>query len=248
MSESFMKKFVVLLLLLSVPFVVFGQKSSKQDSPFGFGLSYYPVWLIPDVSAVNKNLSAASFSEFPTAGFIGGGGSAFVYISALPNFRFGVVTIGGSSSETVTKNSYQLESEITTGFTGMSVEYTLPFVRSFGISIGTVIGGGSTEISLHRHSGVFTWNNIWNDLADPNKGSLSYSRELNHSYFTVAPTLNVEFPMYRFLAFRIGAGYSIPFGKSWTMDNEQELSDVPSDISSGGFFTSAAIFVGIFGF
>jgi hypothetical protein len=47
---------------------------------------------------------------------------------------------------------------------------------------------------------------------------------------------------------RIGAGYQLSFGSDWTADNDQNLSNVPSDLNGNSFFIQSGLFIGFFSF
>jgi hypothetical protein len=62
------------------------------------------------------------------------------------------------------------------------------------------------------------------------------------------PTLNLDYPIYRFVTLRLGIGYQITFADDWTADNNQPLINVPSDLSGNTFFIQSGIFIGFFSF
>jgi len=47
---------------------------------------------------------------------------------------------------------------------------------------------------------------------------------------------------------RLGVGYQIAFADEWTADNNQPVSNVPSDLNSNSFFIQSGIFIGFFSF
>jgi hypothetical protein len=62
------------------------------------------------------------------------------------------------------------------------------------------------------------------------------------------PTLNFDYPIYRFVSLRLGAGYQIAFADEWTADNDRTVSGIPSDLNSNSFFVQSGIFIGFFSF
>ena len=126
---------------------------------------------------------------------------------------------------------------------GVTVEYTLPFVRTFGISVGAVIGGGSMQIDVYQNKDSFAWNNFWNDLSIP---QINAHRTIKNNFWFVTPTLNVDIPFLRFMIFRIGGGYQLTFANSWKIDNNLSFSGVPSGLNGNSFYIQTGIFVGFF--
>ncbi|HPI38856.1 MAG TPA: hypothetical protein PK397_13025 [Ignavibacteriaceae bacterium] len=236
--------FVVLVLFQ----LGYAQDEKYFDSPFGMGGGFTPGWFIPNFDAVNNNLASFGTSELSNSGFFATGGSGFVYIGFIPNLRVGGMGIGGSTTQTGVKDGYKREVVYSSGFGGLTVEYTLPFVRDFGISVGAIIGGGGTTIEIYRNKGTFNWNDIWNEAGNSLNNTGNISRKLHNYYFMFAPTLNIDIPVYRIFAFRVGAGYSLTFNKNWTVDNDNDLFNVPSDLSSNQFFIQTGIFVGFFSY
>lgn len=242
-----MKKFCLLLLLSVMPLLA--QSKSYFDAPFGAGGGYTPSWLIPDLKGLNKYVGAFGTPELSTSGFYASGGAGFVYIGFLPGLRIGGMGMGGSTKERKTVSGFTREVEYTSNFGGFTMEYTIPLVRKVGVSVGMVLGGGSSALRVSRHkTNVFLWDDVWTELSDGSQKADSYTRSLNHTYFTIVPTLNVDFSVYRFVSLRVGGGYSIAFGDTWKMDNDVEVANVPSDIKSGGLYISTGIFVGFFSY
>jgi hypothetical protein len=102
------------------------------------------------------------------------------------------------------------------------------------------------SLELYRNDGNFSWENIWGDINDGQ--STNISRKIEKSYWTFTPTLNADFPVYRFIALRVGVGYQLTFGGDWQAENDQSISGVPSDLKADGFFIQAGIFAGFFSF
>ena len=101
---------------------------------------------------------------------------------------------------------------------------------------------------MYRNSGDFTWSGIWGELADPNINSENYYRKLKNTFWMFTPTINVDYPLYRFVVLRIGLGYQLAFADDWKADNDQSVSGVPSDLNGNSFFIQSGIFVGFFSF
>ena len=129
----------------------------------------------------------------------------------------------------------------------MTIEYTIPFIRDFGISVGAMVGGGSITAEIYKNKGGFSWNNLTGEF-NANQQTGNISRRISGSYWLVSPILNIDIPIYRFVSIRVGGGYQMSFGESWTIENDQDLSGVPSEFNGNSFFIQTGIFLGFFAF
>lgn len=239
---------LVLFLILILSQSKFAQQAQYFDAPFGGGIGYTPAWYVPGVDAINSELEQIGMPELPSSGLFSSGGAGFIYIGFVKNLRIGGMGFGGSTSVSQRVNAINREVVYCLGGGGLSVEYTLPFVKDFGISIGTVIGIGNLEIHLYRNRGSFSWDGTWEQFEDDEINPGDFSRKINNNFWMVTPTLNFDWPIYRFVILRIGVGYQITFNEDWTTDNDQELLDVPSDLSGNSFFIQSGIYIGFFSF
>jgi hypothetical protein len=242
-----MRKKLLLFIFFFSGLFIYGQQAQFFDAPFGGGIGYVPAWYIPNVSPVNDFLPSG-MSEPSKSGFYSSGIAGFIYIGFVKNFRIGGMGFGGSLNSTQKINTINREVVYSLGGGGVTLEYTLPFVKNFGISLGTVIGVGNMEIHLYGNSGSFDWDAVWEDFSDPNLPSSGYNKVLTNNFWMVTPTINVDYPIYRFVSLRLGVGYQITFASDWSADNNQPLSGVPSNISSNSFFIQSGIFVGFFSY
>lgn len=179
--------------------LVFPQQGQFFDAPFGGGIGYVPAWYIPDVAPINDQLNAIGMPELSTGGFYSSGIAGFIYIGFVKNLRVGGMGFGGSLSSTQNINNINYEIIYDLGGGGVTIEYTLPFIKNIGVSGGAVIGVGSMNIYLYRNSGDFTWEGTWEEFSDPNAASESFNRKLENSFWMFTPTLNVDYPIYRFV-------------------------------------------------
>jgi hypothetical protein len=240
------KKLLIIVFFLP-GITLFSQQAQFFDAPFGGGIGYVPAWYIPKVSPVNDFLPSG-MPELSTSGFFSSGIAGFIYIGFVKNLRVGGMGFGGSINSTQKINTLNREVVYSLGGGGVTLEYTLPFIKNFGVSVGTVIGVGNMEINLYGSSSSFDWDAVWEDFSDPNLPSDSYSKLLTNSFWMLTPTLNVDYPIYRFVSLRLGVGYQITFASDWTADNDQPLAGVPSNITSNSFFIQSGIFVGFFSY
>lgn len=196
------------------------------------------MYMTPDLSVINSEFA------FDTDGVITYGGGGYAYIMFIDNLRIGGSGFAGSRSE----SSGNSEVSYSIGGGGITVEYTLPFIKRIAVSPGFMLGAGSIEMEISRNNGSLKWSGVWNDFAQSDINTSNLTRRLTNSYYMFSPTLNVDIPFNRFLAFRIGAGYQMTFSDEWTVDNNQSISGVPSDLNGNSFFIQTGLFVGFFAF
>ena len=207
---------------------------------------------------INVQLKNINFPNISQGGFYNSGISGFIYLGILQNFRIGGFGFGGSRSvsgeypelfspvDIMLNGPEQRETIYTLNGGGISLEYTLPFVKDIAISIGALVGRGSLKLELSKNFGSSQWNLFWQN-AQYNFAMASTS-SLTNTYWLVSPTINVEIPVYHMLCFRIGAGYNVTFGGKWTYDDSQDILIAPSNINGNSFFIHTGIFIGLFSF
>ena len=165
----------------------------------------------------------------------------------VPSLRIGGMGFGGSTSESSLLNGFEREAIYHISGGGLTLEYTLPFIKNIAVSVGAVIGGGSIQIDLYRNAGNFDWQSMWSEISSTDS-SQNLSRRLNNSFFLLSPTINIDIPLYRFISFRLGGGYQFALGENWEIENEKELSNVPSKLNGNSFFIQSGIFIGFFSY
>jgi len=239
-----MHKKLLFSALFLTSIVSYGQSGQFFDAPFGGGIGYVPAWYIPNIDPINAQLNEIGMSELSSSGFYSSGIAGYLYVGFVKNLRIGGMGYGGSLS-TSDENREVIYS---LGGGGVTLEYTLPFIKDLGISVGAAIGAGNLELDLYRNSGNFTWEETWGEFSNPDSATGSFNRKLKNSYWMFTPTINLDYPIYRFVSLRLGVGYQITFADDWTADNDQPVANVPSDLNSNSFFIQSGIFVGFFSF
>ena len=237
---------ILSLLLLSLSTSIAQTQKKYFDAPFGGGVGYVPAWYIPNIDPINSELSVIGIPELSKSGMYSSGIAGFIYIGFVKYLRIGGMGFGSSvsTSRVIDGNNKELIYSLSGG--GISVEYTLPFIKDIGLSVGAIVGNGSMKIELFSSSGNFSWGESWQDLISGN--SESFSKTLKNDYWMITPTANLDIPLNRFIMFRVGAGYQIAFIESWSADNDRELMNVPSDLNANSFFVQSGIFIGFFSF
>ncbi len=259
-----MRKFIKIILLICIASTfAYSQRQQYFDAPFGGGGGFTPGWIFPNFDNVNPLLKQFGVPEFSKGGFFTTGGSGFIYLGFIKNFRIGGIGYGGSKSTSSSEDSFVIfdkiidnkstevivnkEVQYSLGGGGLTLEYTLPFVKNVGISVGGIIGGGSLTMEIYKNSGTFSWDNVWDQISS-RLPSDNEHRTIKNNFWFFTPTINFDIPAYRFVAFRIGAGYQLTFANNWKIDNDQNLLNVPSDLNGNSFFVQTGIFIGFFSF
>ena len=242
-----MKNYIAALLLIISP-LYYAQEEMGWDAKFALGGGFTPGWIIPDFNAINNQLTSFGVDKFSSSGFFTSGGIGYVSIGVIKNIRIGGMGFGGSVTHKGSKDGFSKEAKYSTGMGGITIEYSLPFIKDVAISAGAVIGIGSSSLELYQNNGSYDWNNVWKEVTDPNEKTQNINRSISNTFFTLVPTINIDIPVYRFFAFRIGGGCMFDLSKNWKADNGQTLNNVPSDLNSNAIFIQAGIFVGYFNY
>ena len=182
--------------------------------------------------------------KFSNSGFMGYGGSGYVYIMSIENLRIGGIGLSGTTTRTGSKDGFNKEVEYSLGLGGVTLEYTLPFVEKVGISVGGIVGVGSSTVNFYQNKGELNWGDLWKEISDPSQKTQNISRKLKNTFFTITPTINIDIPIARYASFRIGGGYIWAFSENWKGDNDIKLNGVPSSLKGNTFFIQTGIFVG----
>jgi len=241
-----MKK-IALILTLLISFNPSKAQSGDEVgwiAKFGAAGGFSPVYMFPDLGELNKFMPGFGVPEFSN-GMFGFGGGGYAYIMFLENVRIGGVGFGGSMHKDAYTGGLYKEAEYTVGFGGFTIEYTLPFIKGFAVSLGAIIGGGELEVNLYQNSGPTNWNSIWTEF---NGASSNTSRRMVYSFFSLSPTVNIDVPVNRFIALRFGGGYNWSASGEWKIDNDQNLAGVPDSFNSDSFFVQTGVYFGFFAF
>ncbi|MCU7495868.1 MAG: hypothetical protein HF314_05305 [Ignavibacteria bacterium] len=236
---------VLILFLLSTA-QIHAQDETAWDAKFAAGGGFTPAWFVPDLSMINQKVESFGVGKFSTSGFFATGGTGFISIAIIKNIRLGGMGLGGSMKNSSLVNGKRREAVYSLGMGGVTAEYTMPFIKNIAVSAGVILGGGGNSLELYENQGPESWDDAWKDVTSA-QGQTKH-RTISNSYFLLAPTLNVEIPVYRFFAIRLGAGYNFALGNNWKVDNDQELTNVPKELNSNSLFIQAGIFIGFFNY
>ncbi len=238
----------VFLIICVLSTLSFPQRKQYFDAPFGVGGGYSPGWFFPKMDLINQKLKSFGVPDLSSNGFYTSGGSGFAYLGFIPYLRVGGMGYAGSTSKSSEVDGTNREVIYSLGGGGLTIEYTMPFVKNVGISVGGIIGAGSLSIELYRNSGSFNWDDVWNEISNASLSAQNISRTIKNNFWFFSPMLNVDIPVYRFVSVRFGFGYQLTFSDSWKVENDKELSNVPSNLNGNSFFIQSGIFIGFFSF
>jgi hypothetical protein len=244
--EFYMRFRITLLIVLLLSITIYSQQNKYFDAPFGGGIGYAPGWYMPNLNPVNSEMNKIDMPELSTSGFFSSGIGGFIYIGFIKHLRVGGMGFSGSTSSKQKIGSVNREVLYRLGGGGLTIEYTIPIVKDFGVSVGATVGAGTMTINLFRSNSEFNWENIWQNFGGASAGSIN--NKIDNSFWLFTPTLNLDWPIYRFVVLRLGVGYQLTFGDDWTADNDQPLQGVPSDLNGNAFFIQSGIFIGFFSF
>lgn len=238
------------LLTIAATFAIasstFGQFGGMIDRPMGAGAGYVGQWIGVDVDAINDELGAFGVDDL-SSGFYGSGGTGMAYIGALKGLRVGGVFASGGTSSTGAVNNYDREARYEYGFGGLTLEYTLPVSRSVAFSIGATIGYGGSTLEIFSNNGPYNWETEWAQTLGTNASTDNIYRKFECSYWTLAPTLNVDIPLYSLAYLRLGGGYNLALADDdWEADNGVRVKNMPNDINNDAYYIQAGLIVGFF--
>lgn len=245
-----MKKILVCLLFI-LTLNIYAQEGEDVGwvARFGIAGGISPTWFFPNLDQVNQEIKEAKLKELSTSGMTLWGGGGYAYIMFVDNLRLGGIGLGGTTSTSGTVDGYNKEVKYNFGFGGLTVEYTLPFIKYVGVSIGAIIGAGSQSVEIYQSNTNHTWNNIWDKVQqDGIIMTDDVSDKISNSFLLFAPTLNLDVPVNRFIALRVGAGYTFTFNNDWEVNNGRNIGDVPNNFDADNFFIQTGIYFGFFAY
>ncbi len=216
---------------------------------FGAAGGITPAFVFPNFAPFNSEIKRMGIPELSTSGMFLLGGGGYAYIMIVDNLRIGGIGIGGTQSTSGFVDGFNREVRYNFGLGGFTVEYTFPFIKNIAVSLGAIVGAGSLSVEIYQNQNNFSWDNIWNYASDPKLKTQNISTNISNTFVTVTPTLNIDIPLNRFIAFRVGGGYITSFTEDWKVDNNKSFTGIPSDLNNqNSFFIQTGIYVGLFAF
>lgn len=246
-----MKKLLFLLIIILAGSTIRAQEGEDVGwvARFGIAGGINPAYIFPNMDAINAKAKSMGLSELSNTGLVMWGGGGYAYIMIVDNLRLGGVGFSGSTSTSGNVMGWNRELDYSFGLGGVTVEYTLPFVKYVAVSVGSILGVGSQSIEAYDNWGNYTWENSFpQPLTSSLSGPPSTYSKITNTFFTVIPTLNIDVPISRFIALRAGGGYIINFNDKWKVNNNRNISGVPGSLTENNFFIQTGIYFGFFAF
>ncbi|MFA7228535.1 MAG: hypothetical protein WC061_05820, partial [Melioribacteraceae bacterium] len=215
---------------------------------FGAAGGFTPAMVFPNLDPLNAQIKNMGLEPFSGSGMMLYGGSGYAYIMLVDNLRIGGMGIGGTKSVDGIVGGFNREIKFNYGFAGVTVEYTLPFVKNIAVSVGAILGAGSSSIEIYQNQGSYSWTDTWKKVGSGAAASNQVGDKISNSFYTISPTLNIDIPLDRFVAVRVGVGYAATIGDDWKLNNEQGYRGVPLDLNSNSFFIQTGLYFGLFAF
>jgi hypothetical protein len=248
-----MKKILIPLFTFLFFSGLFAQEEENVGwvARFGIAGGFAPTFLFPNLDPLNKELGKLGFEKVSESGLVSWGGGGYAYIMLIDNLRVGGLGLSGSSISSGVMGGiekYNTEVVYNYGLGGLTIEYTIPAIKVIAISVGGIVGIGSSSVQIFRNKGKIDWNDVWLDAKNLSGTSKSSNTKFYNNFVTIAPTLNFDFPVNRFISLRLGGGYIFSFNDEWRADNDAAALNVPPDLKSTTFFVQTGIFFGFFAF
>lgn len=239
------KHFLVILLFVAAPLSAQTYDQMGWIAKFGMAVGFTPTVVFPDFSSINVKMENLGLDAFPESGIITYGGGGYAYLTFIKNLRIGGTGFSGSSSRSTQLDGKNISVEYSTGGGALTLEYTIPTIKNMALSVGVMLGGGSSEIDIYSSTGELSWDDIWSNQSSTAEAN---HKNISNSFYFVSPTVNLDFPLNRFAAIRIGGGYQFTVFNDWEYNNDLPLSGVPENSNSDMWFIQTGIFVGFFAF
>jgi len=206
--------------------------------------------LFLNLDPINEVLKSSYCAPFDKQPMLLLGGQGYGYIMLIPNLRIGGMGAGGSMEsraiDTSVSPNVRRDVSLSVNYGGVTIEYAIPVIPRLDVSLGVLLGGGSTTIEVSRN--VYAnklWGDVWNEIGNGTFVN-EYKRTLSSSFFVYQPSLNIEYAVLRWVGLRIGISYNGMTGSEWKIDDKYDLIGVPEKLSGKGFMINGGIFVGTF--
>ncbi|MCL6495566.1 MAG: hypothetical protein K6T54_12405, partial [Ignavibacterium sp.] len=208
-KDIIMKNFLIIICIIVFAGIALPQSQKFFDAPFGGGGGFTPTFYFTNFDAINSKLAANNFPEFSDKGIFTTGGGGYIYIGFIKYLRIGGMGFGGMVSNNFSDavKNYQIDYSIGGG--GITIEYTLPFIKDIGVSLGAIIGRTSLIMEIFQNEKSYSWDEI---LSPSSQNNLL---RISKTSWMLSPTLNIDYPIYRFISLRIGTGYHFSFAGDW---------------------------------
>ncbi len=248
--------FLLLSFILFSNLYLLAQEEEEEPLPpkrshvgkLGGAGGFTPSFLFLDVDPINKFLSQSNTASLDNGPLVLYGGQGYGYIMLVENLRVGGIGLSGTrhSKTWDPTTSTRRDIDYTVGYGGVTIDYVIPLRPKLDLTAGIMLGGGGVDIKITKniHS-TSDWDDVWYDYG-LDAGIPEYSRKLSGSFFVFQPSVNLEYAIWRWVGVRVGVSYVGMVGGSWKMDDNYDITGVPSDINGNGFMINTGVFIGTF--
>lgn len=178
----------------------------------------------PSLKDLNNELKKFDLPEFdkPIFGF-GGGGNL-----VIGGIRIGGYGIGGSieknSFRTLYNSTYSTRTKLDYGVGFGTIGYEFFHQKNFSVNVDLGIGGGSLDLYISDRTSDF---NSWDENLQISLGETNVSKKLSYSFFSIQPSINLEYIYGNFLKLFISGDYNFIVNDDWKKDDDIKLVNVP---------------------
>lgn len=237
-----MKKIFLLVLTINFLFLNCAEAQWGLLRRIGGGGGIHFGILNPSLNDLNDQFKKFDLPKFnkPIFGF-GGGGNI-----SLGGLRIGGFGIGGSVEDETKRSLYGtkynsvIKLEYGQGFG--TIGYEFYHSKKFSANIDLGIGGGSLDVFI---SDRVTDYNDWNESLSIPAGMNNITRKLTYSFFSLQPSIILEYIYGNFLKFFVSGDYNFILSDEWSKDDDLKLVNVPK-MNFNGFSIRFGIYAGLF--
>lgn len=258
-----MKKLLLIVVLLAFPILAHLQTIDSTDNDddempkqnyfmvhnrvtFGGGVSFNFVNV--NIDPINDALYNQFLSKKLKNNIFGIGGGGFASLMFVPNLRIGGFGFSGKQDDQrviqINGADYSQNVEVEYGYGGFSIDYILPFIRSFGLTLGTNVSFGEYNLKIYQNKTFFSWNNIGNISNDPNV----INRQIRCDFVALSPNVKLEIPINNFIMWRLSYEYNITVNNKYYQDDERTLYNVPSKFNGDSYNINTGLYFGLFNY
>ncbi|HOP49799.1 MAG TPA: hypothetical protein PK887_04160 [Ignavibacteriales bacterium] len=213
---------------------------------FGGGINFNFVNV--NIDPINDALFNKFISKKLKSNMFGIGGEGFASLMIVPNLRIGGFGYSASQEDNrvidINNQKYSQNVAVEYSNGGISIDYLLPFIRSFGLIIGTNLAYGEYKVSINQNKSYFLWNDIGNNQEDNN----IINRQILCKFYTLSPNIKIEIPLNNFIMFRTAFEYNFSFKNEYKQDDNRTLYNVPDKFNGDSYNIVAGIYFGLFNY
>ncbi len=237
MTKNIFITYFILILSLNT---VFPQWGLLRRIGVGGGVHFGI--LNPALQGLNSEFKKYNLPEFitPLFGF-GGGGN--LTIGGIRIGGFGIS--GGSKLETkrITNTGLlntRTKLEYSTGFG--TIGYEIYHSKKFSANLDLGIGGGKLNLYIIDQNTDY---DSWSETLGAPYNSSNISRKVTYSFFSIQPSINIEYIYGNFLKFFLTGDYNFIINGSWEKDDSFSIIDAPK-LNFDGFVIRFGTYLGLY--